>query len=109
MPSIRTTGNNPGRKLFESLKEKAESVRGRTVSTETASKAVMSMLDLVVDVAGRIRDQVPPEMIGAVDLTAEMSLVAFSVGVQVDLEKIPGRQNKGSNEKRDTSPEPKEG
>ena len=81
------------------FREKAGSVRTRTVSTETASKAVMSMLNLVVNVARRIRDDVPPEMISAIDLTAEMSFVAFSVGVEVDLEKVPRGKMKGSKKK----------
>lgn len=89
MPSIRITRKNPAKELFRSVREKAGSVRTRTVSTETASKAVMSMLNLVVNVARRIRDEVPPEMISAIDLTAEMSFVAFSVGIEVDLEKVP--------------------
>ena len=46
------------------------------------------LLKLVTQVARDVKKELPPDMIKAVDLSAEMSFIAFTIGVQVDLEQV---------------------
>lgn len=71
--------------------DKATSVTKRAggmVSPERASEAVRNMVNLILQVASNVRKEIPPEMVKAVDISAEISFIAFSIGVSVDLEQI---------------------
>ena len=58
------------------------------VSPEKASEAVRNMLNVMTQVAMDVKRDISPEMVKAVDLTAEINLIAFSIGVQIDLEQL---------------------
>ena len=51
-------------------------------------RSVRIMIDLLIRVARDVRKEIPPDMIKAVDLEAEISFIAFSIGVSIDLEQI---------------------
>jgi hypothetical protein len=46
------------------------------------------MLKIVTHVAQDVRRELPPDMVKAIDLEAEVSFIAFSIGVTVDLEQL---------------------
>jgi hypothetical protein len=92
---------------FKSISSKAQEVVKRDSSTDVVSKAkeltgkatgimtperasevVGNLVNIMIQVARDVRTQLPQDMINAVDLNAEMSFVAFSVGVSIDLEQI---------------------
>jgi uncharacterized Zn finger protein (UPF0148 family) len=58
------------------------------VTQERASEAVRNMLKIVTHVAQDVRRELPPDMVKAIDLEAEVSFIAFSIGVTVDLEQL---------------------
>jgi hypothetical protein len=58
------------------------------VTQERASEAVRNMLEIVTQVAQDVRRELPPDMVKAIDLEAEVSFIAFSIGVTVDLEQL---------------------
>jgi hypothetical protein len=58
------------------------------ITQERASEAVRSMLKIVTHVAQDVRRDLPPDMVKAIDLEAEISFIAFSIGVTVDLEQL---------------------
>jgi hypothetical protein len=62
---------------------------GSMISQEKTSKAVRKLLDVVTQVSQDIKSELPSDMIKAVDLSAEISFIAFTIGVQIDLEQIP--------------------
>ena len=66
---------------FKVLGDKATTV-GRTaggLSQEKATESMKSVLNLLVEVAKNIKRDIPPEMIKAIDLNAEVSFIAFSM------------------------------
>jgi hypothetical protein len=58
------------------------------VSQEKAGDAVKNLLELVTKVARDARNNLDPDMVKAVDLSAYISLPLIRVGVSVDLEKL---------------------
>jgi len=84
--------------FLNGLKTKAKTVGDKTsaigvraksmVSQDKASEAVKSLLNLITQVAREARNNLDPDMVKAIDLRANVSFVAFSVGVIVDLEKL---------------------
>jgi hypothetical protein len=67
----------------------AVSQRGKGIVTqERASEAVRRMLKIVTHVAQDVRRELSPDMVKAIDLEAEISFIAFSIGVTVDLEQL---------------------
>ncbi len=85
--------------LFGGLRSKVKVLGDRTTSAvsqrtkgiitqERASEAVRNMLKIVTHVAQDVRRELPPEMVKAIDLEAEISFIAFSIGVSVDLEQL---------------------
>lgn len=58
------------------------------VSPEKASEATRKLLEVVTKVARDVKKDLPADMVKAVDLSAEISFIAFSIGVQVDLEQV---------------------
>ena len=58
------------------------------VAPEKASAAVMNMLSVMTQVASDVKRDLPQEMVKAVDLTAEINLIAFTIGVSIDLEQL---------------------
>ena len=58
------------------------------VAPEKASAAVRNMLNVMTQVALDVERDLPPEMVKAVDLTAEINLIAFTIGVSIDLEQL---------------------
>jgi hypothetical protein len=57
-------------------------------SQERADEAIKNLLTIVTKVAREARTSLDPDMVKAIDLRANVSFVAFSVGVVVDLEKL---------------------
>lgn len=93
------TEPQPESDLFSGLRSKVKVLGDRTTSAvsqrtkgmitqERASEAVRSMLKIVTHVAQDVRRDLPPEMVKAIDLEAEISFIAFSIGVSVDLEQL---------------------
>jgi hypothetical protein len=58
------------------------------VSQERAAEAMKNLLNVVTKVAREARNTLDPDMVKAIDLRADISFVAFSVAVIVDLEKL---------------------
>jgi hypothetical protein len=70
---------------------KAKEVKDKAtmaMTPERASELMTNLVDIMIQVAKDVRQQIPPDMIKAVDLEAEMNFVAFSIGVSIDLEQI---------------------
>ena len=61
---------------------------GSVISTEKASDATRKLLRVVTQVAQDVKKELPADMVKAIDLSAEISFIAFSIGVQVDLEQV---------------------
>jgi hypothetical protein len=57
-------------------------------SQKRTEEATKNLLDVVTKVAREARNSLDPDMVKAIDLRANISFVAFSVGVVVDLEKL---------------------
>ena len=72
-------------KVVSKAKEVTKQASG-VVSEEKASEAVKNMVGLMIDVAKNVRKDIPPKMVKAIDLSAEISFIAFSIGVSIDLE-----------------------
>ena len=63
--------------------------RAKGVMTpEKASEAVRNMLKVMTHVARDVMKDLPPDMVKAVDLEAEINLIAFSIGISIDLEQL---------------------
>jgi hypothetical protein len=58
------------------------------VSQEKASEATRKLLKIITQVARDVKKELPSDMVKAVDLSAELSFIAFTIGVQVDLEQV---------------------
>ena len=58
------------------------------ISPERASEAVKNMLSVMTQVARDVKRDLPQDMVNAVDLTAEINLIAFSIGVSIDLDQL---------------------
>ncbi len=58
------------------------------ISPEGASEAVKNMLSVMTQVARDVKRDLPQDMVNAVDLTAEINLIAFSIGVSIDLDQL---------------------
>ena len=95
---VLTSSQNENR-LFGGLRSKVKVLGDRTTSAmsqrtkniitqERASEAVRNMLKIVTHVAQDVRRELPPDMVKAIDLEAEISFIAFSIGVSVDLEQL---------------------
>ena len=93
-----TSPQNDSR-LFGGLRSKVKVLGDRTttamsqrtkniITQERASEAVRNMLKIVTHVAQDVRRELPPDMVKAIDLEAEISFIAFSIGVTVDLEQL---------------------
>jgi predicted flap endonuclease-1-like 5' DNA nuclease len=86
------------RSFLGGLKSKAKVVGDKTsaisqrakgvVSEEKVSEATKNLLNLVSRLARDARNNLDPDMVKAIDIRANVSFVAFSVGVVVDLEKL---------------------
>jgi len=79
---------------FRVLGDKASNV-SRTaggISQEKATENMKNVLNLLVEVARNIKQDIPPEMIKAIDLNAEVSFIAFSMGVTIDLEQLETKE-----------------
>ena len=58
------------------------------VSQERAPEAAKNLLNLVTTIARDARNNLDPDMVKAIDISAYISLVAVRIGVSVDLEKL---------------------
>ncbi len=58
------------------------------ITPERASEAVKNMLSVMTQVARDVKRDLPQDMVNAVDLTAEINLIAFSIGVSIDLDQL---------------------
>jgi len=76
---IRVVGDKAGN---------ASKMAKAAVAPEKASAAVRNMLNVMTQVALDVERDLPPEMVKAVDLTAEINLIAFTIGVSIDLEQF---------------------
>lgn len=91
-----------GKKVVESrfsgLKEKMKIIGDKTsavgqrakgvVSQDKATETVKNLLNIMINVARNVRKDLPSDMIKAIDLEASVSLIAFSIGITIDLEKL---------------------
>ena len=62
------------------------------VSPDKASEAVRKMVDVVTYVAQDLKKGMSGDMVKAVTVSARLSFVAFSIGVLIDLDKLPMKQ-----------------
>jgi hypothetical protein len=76
-----------GEKTSEVFSKAREKVAG-SISSEKASEVVGNLVEIMIQVARDLKREIPPEVIKAIDLEAEVSFVAFSVGVSIDLEQL---------------------
>jgi len=78
-------------KVVEKTAGNAGQMAKGVMSPERASEAVRNMLNVMTQVAQDVRNELPPDMVNAVDLEAEINLIAFSIGVSIDLEQLRNR------------------
>ena len=84
------------RSFVDTIREHASSAREKTtelISPEKASQAVQNMVEVVTHVAQDMKQGMSSEMVKAVTVSARVSFVAFSVGVNIALDKLPLREN----------------
>jgi hypothetical protein len=96
--SLRIPRGITGGRLLGGLKSSVKVIGDKTISAgerakgmlsqEKATEATRNLLNLVTTVAREVRKDLPPDMVKAVDLRANVSFIAFSIGVSVDLEKL---------------------
>jgi uncharacterized Zn finger protein (UPF0148 family) len=79
-----------GEKTSEAFTKAREKMAG-SISSEKASEVVGNLVDIMIQVARDLKKEIPPEVIKAIDLDAEVSFVAFSVGVSIDLEQLDSK------------------
>lgn len=80
--------------VIDTLRGHASSARKKTseiVSPEKASQAVQNMVEVVTYVAQDMKQGMSSEMVKAVTVSARVSFVAFSIGVNIALDKLPMR------------------
>jgi uncharacterized membrane protein YvbJ len=80
--------------VIDSIRERASSAREKTsdlISPEKASQAVQNMVNVVTIVAQDMKQGMSSEMVKAVTVSARISFVAFSIGVNIALDKLPVR------------------
>ena len=78
-------------KVVEKTAGNAGQMAKGAMSPERASEAVRNMLKVMTQVAHDVRKELPPDMVKAVDLEAEINLIAFSIGVSIDLEQLTAK------------------
>lgn len=76
-----------GEKTSEAFSKAREKMAG-SISSEKASEVVGNLVEIMIQVARDLKKEIPPEVIKAIDLEAEVSFIAFSVGVSIDLEQL---------------------
>lgn len=84
------------RSFINTIREHASTAREKTselVSPEKASQAVQNMVDVVTYVAQDLKQGMSSEMVKAITVSARISFVAFSVGVNIALDKLPSRED----------------
>jgi len=96
--SIKNQVQNIGQKAQKGLSSVTSSIsdRAKLVSARASNIAVQekvtesmsSLVNLMLNVSKDITQQMPKEMISAIDLEAEVNFVAFSIGVTVDLAEL---------------------
>ena len=86
----KTAALEIGTKSSEAVKKAREKVSGN-ITSERASEVVGNLVDVMIHVARDLKEKTPPEVIKALDLSAEVSFVAFSVGVSIDLEQLDSK------------------
>ncbi len=82
------------RSVLDSIRKQASSARTKTsdlINPEKASQAVQNMVDVVTIVAQDLKQGMSSEMVKAVTVSARISFVAFSIGVNIALDKLPLR------------------
>jgi uncharacterized membrane protein YvbJ len=80
--------------VINSIRERASSARDKTseiISPEKASQAVQNMVNIVTVVAQDMKQGMSSEMVKAITVSARISFVAFSIGVNIALDKLPVR------------------
>jgi hypothetical protein len=83
----KTASLEIGTKSSQAVKKAREKVSGN-ITSERASEVVGNLVEVMIQVARDLKEKTPPEVIKALDLSAEVSFVAFSVGVSIDLEQL---------------------
>jgi hypothetical protein len=86
----KTAALEIGTKSSEAVKVAKEKMSGN-ITSERASEVVGNLVEVMVHVARDLKEKTPPEVIKAIDLSAEVSFVAFSVGVSIDLEQLDSK------------------
>ena len=93
--------------FFGSLRSRFDEVKDKTftqsrsarelaisqVSPDKASQAVGRMVDMVTYVAQDLKRGMSSDMVKAVVVSARISFVVFSIGVSINLDKLPMREN----------------
>jgi hypothetical protein len=80
------------------ISDKAKDVTGRATSIvveEKVSEAMGNLVNLMINVSRDIAQQIPTEMVDAIDLKADVNFVAFTIGVVIDLAEIRKSNKKG--------------
>ena len=89
-----TATKNPvlTRSIVDTIREHASTAREKTadiISPEKASQAVQNMVEVVTYVAQDLKQGMSGDMVKAVTVSARVSFVAFSIGVNIALDKLP--------------------
>ena len=83
----KTTRIDLSEKTSHAVSEARDKMVGG-IPAEKASEIVGNLSGIMLQIARELIQKIPPEDIKAIDLEAEVSFVAFSVGVSIDLEQL---------------------
>ena len=78
------------------IKDKASFVAERTNNIAVQKKVSVAMANLVnmmINVSSDVTSGIPSEMVNAIDLSARVNFVAFSIGVSIDLASLNKEKN----------------
>jgi hypothetical protein len=70
------------------ISEKAGEVSikaSNAVVEQKVTEAMGNLVNLMINVSKDIATQIPPDMLNAIDLEAEINFIAFTIGVSIDL------------------------
>jgi hypothetical protein len=96
--NFRTQAQNLGQKAQKGLSgassmiiDKAFTVSERTNNVEVqkrVSVAMASLVNMMINVSSDVKKGISSDMVNAIDLSARVNFVAFSIGVTVDLAEL---------------------
>jgi len=92
LDSLRSTYDTAKKVTLTQASTLSEATKG-SVSPEKAATAVKRMVDVATYVAQDVKKGMSSDMVKAVTVNARVNFVAFSIGVSIELDKLPLREN----------------